>query len=57
VSLQEIKELGGWKDLRMVLRYAHLAPSSVASASEKVAQFSHTAPDAGRAEAGESDGK
>jgi integrase len=44
VSLHEIKELGGWKDLRMVLRYAHLAPSSVAGASEKVAQFSHATP-------------
>ena len=39
VSLHELKELGGWQDLRMVLRYAHLAPSSVASAAEKVARF------------------
>jgi integrase len=28
-SLQELMELGGWKSYEMVLRYAHLAPSTV----------------------------
>ncbi|MEM6817238.1 MAG: tyrosine-type recombinase/integrase [Pseudomonadota bacterium] len=27
--LEVIKELGGWSDLKMVLRYAHLAPSTL----------------------------
>ena len=29
MSLAELKELGGWSSLAMVMRYAHLAPSSL----------------------------
>lgn len=42
VTLPELMVLGGWKSYRMVLRYAHLAPSNAASAAEKVAQRAHT---------------
>jgi integrase len=38
VSLPELMALGDWKDYRSVLRYAHLAPSHAASASEKIAR-------------------
>lgn len=36
VTLPELMVLGGWKSYRMVLRYAHLAPSNAASAAQKV---------------------
>jgi integrase len=36
VPLQQVMELGGWKDYRMALRYAHLAPDHLASAAELV---------------------
>lgn len=39
VTLPELMVLGDWKDYRSVLRYAHLAPSHAATASEKVAQW------------------
>ena len=42
VTLPELMVLGGWKSYRMVLRYAHLAPSNAASAAEKVAQRAHS---------------
>lgn len=42
IPLQQVMELGGWKSYSMVLRYAHLAPSHLASAAELVAQMSHT---------------
>lgn len=35
-SLQELMELGGWKSIEMVLRYAHLAPEQKHSAAERV---------------------
>jgi integrase len=50
VTLQELMQLGGWSDYRSVLRYAHLAPTQVASAAEKVAQWSHTQRDTPRRE-------
>jgi integrase len=38
VTLQELMALGGWKSYRMVLRYAHLAPSNAAAAAKVVGQ-------------------
>ena len=38
VPLQQVMELGGWKDYRSVLRYAHFAPDHLAEAAERVAQ-------------------
>ncbi len=37
VTLQELMQLGDWRDYRSVLRYAHLAPSQTARAAELVA--------------------
>ena len=36
VTLPELMVLGGWKSYRMVLRYAHLAPSNAAAAAQTV---------------------
>jgi integrase len=36
VPLQQLMELGGWRDYRSVLRYAHLAPDHLAEAAELV---------------------
>lgn len=36
VTLQELMALGGWASYRMALRYAHLAPSQLATAAQKV---------------------
>lgn len=36
VPLQQVMELGGWRDYRSVLRYAHLAPDHLASAAEAI---------------------
>jgi site-specific recombinase XerD len=36
VDLRTVQELGGWKTLAMVLRYAHLAPSRLAEAVERL---------------------
>ena len=36
VTLQELMALGGWKSYRMVLRYAHLAPSNAVQAARAV---------------------
>jgi integrase len=41
VALHELMQLGGWASYSMVLRYAHLAPDHLASAAQKVADFSH----------------
>ncbi|OMH30222.1 site-specific integrase [Motiliproteus sp. MSK22-1] len=35
-SLQELMELGGWKSIDMVLRYAHLAPSQKHCAADRL---------------------
>lgn len=43
VSLPELMLLGDWKDYRSVLVYAHLAPSQAVQASNRVAQWAHTA--------------
>ena len=37
VDLLTIKELGGWKTLSMVQRYAHLSPSHRQEAVERLA--------------------
>ena len=37
VDLRTIQELGGWADLKMVERYAHLSPNHKANAVEKIA--------------------
>ena len=36
VDLLAIKELGGWKSLAMVQRYAHLSPSHRSQAIERL---------------------
>jgi integrase len=35
-TLPEIKELGGWKSLSMVMRYAHLCQDTKAAAIQKM---------------------
>jgi integrase len=37
VDLRTVQELGGWADLTMVQRYAHLSPNHKANAVEKIA--------------------
>ena len=37
VDLRTIQELGGWRSLKMVERYAHLSPSHKAEAVERLA--------------------
>jgi integrase len=39
VPLRSIQELGGWRSLKMVERYAHLSPEYQADAVEKLAAF------------------
>lgn len=41
--LHVLQELGGWSDIRMVQRYAHLAPEHLAEYAERLAQAG-TAP-------------
>ncbi len=41
--LEVLQRLGGWKDLRMVLRYAHLAESFVDQYAENARPYSHNA--------------
>jgi integrase len=36
VTLQELMDLGGWRDIRSVLVYAHLAPDHLAQAASKI---------------------
>jgi integrase len=36
VDLRTVQELGGWRTLSMVQRYAHLAPDHLAAAVEKI---------------------
>lgn len=42
--LEVLKRLGGWKDLRMVLRYSHLADSFVDQYAENAAPYSVAHP-------------
>jgi integrase len=42
VGLRTTQELGGWKEIRMVLRYAHLSDQRKAKAVEKMAENSTT---------------
>lgn len=37
-SLIELKDLGGWRSIQSVMRYAHLAPEHLKGAAEKVAR-------------------
>ena len=37
VDLRTVQELGGWRSLSMVQRYAHLAPDHLTAAVEKIA--------------------
>lgn len=39
VDLNSVRELLGHSDIKMVLRYAHLAPEGLASAVEKIARI------------------
>jgi len=41
MSLLELKELGGWADISMVTRYAHLQPSSLQSAANRLTEPAH----------------
>jgi integrase len=41
-DVRTIQELGGWKELAMVQRYAHLSPSHKAEAVERIAENSPT---------------
>jgi hypothetical protein len=34
--LEVLKELGGWSDISMVLKYAHLAPEHLAIQAENI---------------------
>jgi len=43
VDLRAVQELGGWKSLKMVERYAHLAPDHLRAAVERLARPSHSA--------------
>jgi len=36
VDLRTVQELGGWRTLSMVQRYAHLSPGLLAAAVEKI---------------------
>src|SRR5436309_5193671 len=36
VDLRTVQELGGWKTLSMVQRYAHLSPGHLTAAGEKI---------------------
>ena len=38
VDLRTVGELGGWKTLQMVMRYAHLAPAHTLAAVERLAK-------------------
>lgn len=38
VDLRSVQELGGWRTLSMVQRYAHLSPGRLVAAVEKIAQ-------------------
>lgn len=42
VDLRTIQELGGWKELKMVERYAHLNPTHKAAAVERLVENSTT---------------
>jgi site-specific recombinase XerD len=39
VDLRSVQELGGWKSLKMVQRYSHLAPSHLHQAVERLAMW------------------
>ena len=40
--LQVLMELGGWSDMKMVLRYAHLGRSHLSEYAERSSQNRHT---------------
>ncbi len=41
-DLRTIQELGGWKDLGLLMRYAHLSPNHKAQAVERIAEKNST---------------
>jgi hypothetical protein len=43
VDLVTVQQLGGWSDLSLVQRYAHLAPGQKTQAVEKIAAAFHDA--------------
>jgi integrase len=51
VDLRTIQELGGWRSLKMVERYAHLSPNHKAEAVERLVQFGYSITGASHAEA------
>jgi hypothetical protein len=46
VDLRTVQELGGWKTLSMVQRYAHLSPDHLAAAIEKIVAMPAVASEA-----------
>jgi site-specific recombinase XerC len=49
VDLRAVQELGGWRTLSMVQRYAHLSPGHLAAAAEKIVPVRAAAPRPARA--------
>jgi site-specific recombinase XerD len=49
VDLRTVQELGGWRTLSMVQRYAHLSPGHLAAAVEKIVAVPAAAPRPARA--------
>lgn len=39
VDLRSVQELGGWKSLKIVMRYSHLAPGYLHAAIERLASL------------------
>lgn len=50
-SLRTLMELGGWRSIQSVLRYAHLSPEHLASDAARVEGFARNLPDQSAADA------
>jgi hypothetical protein len=48
VDLKTVQVLGGWRRLKMVLRYAHLSPTHLLAAVERLGSANRTGPRDGR---------
>ena len=49
VDLRTVAELGGWRTLSMVQRYAHLSPAHLQAAVERLVEVSRKWPEAAEA--------
>ena len=38
VDLRAVAKLGGWRDIQMVMRYAHLAPTHLQAAVDRLVE-------------------